>query len=54
MSTQSGHLWEGYLHGMNGILEAVRQLHGTASNQVSGAEVALIGAPAGSVAILAR
>ena len=39
---------------MNGILEAVRQLRGTAVNQVAGAEVALVGAPAGSATILAR
>jgi hypothetical protein len=39
---------------MNGILEAVRQLRGTAVNQVPDADVALVGAPAGSAAILAR
>jgi len=54
VNTHGGHLSEAYLHGMNGVLEAVRQLRGTACNQVPGAEVALVGAPAGSAMILAR
>jgi acetyl-CoA acetyltransferase len=54
VNTHGGHLSEAYLHGLNGLIEAVRQLRGTACNQVPGAEVALVGAPAGSATILAR
>src|SRR5919109_850885 len=36
-NTHGGQLGEAYIHGMNGIAEAVRQLRGTAVNQVTGA-----------------
>jgi acetyl-CoA acetyltransferase len=49
VNTHGGNLGEVYLHGMTHILEAVRQLRGTAANQVAGAEVALVVAGAGPV-----
>ncbi len=54
INTHGGHLSEGYIHGMNHITEAVRQLRGTASNQVRNAEVALLGCNGASAAVLAR
>ena len=41
-NTHGGQLGEAYLHGMNGIAEAVRQMRGTAVNQVADAKVALV------------
>lgn len=35
VNTHGGHLGEAYIHGMNGIAEAVRQVRGQAVNQVS-------------------
>ncbi|MGW4162126.1 lipid-transfer protein [Streptomyces sp. NPDC004788] len=47
LNTHGGQLGEAYLHGMNGIAEAVRQLRGTSVNQVPGAARALVTAGTG-------
>jgi acetyl-CoA acetyltransferase len=55
VNTHGGLLGEAYIHGMNGIAEAVRQVRGTAVNQVPGASPVIVtsgpGTPA-SVLIL--
>jgi acetyl-CoA acetyltransferase len=47
LNPHGGQLGEAYIHGMNGIAEAVRQLRGTAANQVDGAAAALVTAGTG-------
>ena len=42
VNTHGGLLGEAYIHGVNNIIEAVRQLRGTAANQVDGARNALV------------
>lgn len=44
VNTNGGLLGEGYIHGMNNILEGVRQLRGSAANQVADAEHVLVSA----------
>jgi 17-hydroxy-3-oxo-4-pregnene-20-carboxyl-CoA lyase len=47
VNPHGGQLGEAYLHGMNGITEAVRQLRGTAVNQVPDADRVLVTAGTG-------
>jgi acetyl-CoA acetyltransferase len=42
VNTNGGQLGEAYIHGMNGIAEAVRQVRGTSVNQVDGADNVLV------------
>jgi acetyl-CoA acetyltransferase len=55
VNPHGGLLSEGYVHGLNNVAEAVRQLRGDGVNQVANAEVALctgFGGSYGSAAIL--
>jgi acetyl-CoA acetyltransferase len=47
INPNGGQLGEAYIHGMNGIVEAVRQVRGTAVNQISGASQVLVTAGTG-------
>jgi acetyl-CoA acetyltransferase len=55
INTGGGHLSEGYVHGMNHVVEGVRQIRGESSNQVPGAETCLVACtplPPGSAILL--
>ena len=43
-NTNGGLIGEGYIHGLNMVTEAVRQIRGTAANQLSTVDVALVSA----------
>ena len=47
INTHGGQLGEAYIHGMNGIAEAVRQVRGSSVNQVDGVEHVLVTAGTG-------
>ena len=47
LNPHGGQLGEAYIHGMNGINEAVRQIRGTAVNQIAGASNILVTAGTG-------
>lgn len=42
VNPNGGLIGEAYMHGINNIVEGVRQLRGTAANQVAGAQTALV------------
>lgn len=47
INTHGGQLGEGYIHGMNGVCEAVRLVRGTSTNQVPGANHVIVTAGTG-------
>jgi acetyl-CoA acetyltransferase len=47
VNTHGGQIGEAYIHGLNGVAEGVRQVRGTAVNQVDGVEHALVTAGSG-------
>lgn len=50
INTSGGNLADGFIHGMGLVLEAVRQIRGTSTNQVPGARLSLMaGGPGDSV-----
>jgi acetyl-CoA acetyltransferase len=51
VNPNGGMIGEGYIHGMNLITEAVRQIRGTAANQISDTEVALFSAGRSALAL---
>lgn len=54
VNTAGGHLSEAYVHAVNHIIEGVRQVRGTATAQVSGAEHVLVDTGEGVGALILR
>lgn len=56
INTAGGNLSEGYLHGLNHIIEGVRQIRGSSTSQVKGAETCLVtsGIPPATSALILR
>ncbi|HZP31326.1 MAG TPA: hypothetical protein VFC99_20410 [Acidimicrobiia bacterium] len=58
INTSGGNLAEGYIHGLSLVIEAARQLRGTSTSQVDGAEHCLVvsgpSAPPSSALVLSR
>ena len=52
VNTHGGHLADGYVQGMTGLVEAVRQLRGTALNQIPDATTSFYGGVSGSAVVL--
>jgi acetyl-CoA acetyltransferase len=42
VNPNGGQVGEAYIHGLNGVAEAVRQVRGTATNQVAGVRNILV------------
>lgn len=47
INTHGGQIGEAYIHGMNGVAEGVRQVRGSAANQVDNVEHVLVTAGTG-------